>query len=191
MREVSLPQNDDGVEDIPIQEVHPHCRPHRHSARASLHRVALWASLRREIHSESTWPYTRSQGARGAERKRRQLAEAKTRESSKRDFEAYGEQIQNFSIFRYLRRVLTAVDDDWLALVGNFGKAQKSWGRVSRILSWEGADLKVSRILQGGGPGGVSVRGGDMGPHPEDVAGHGQFSTQVREEDHWEESAAT
>ena len=35
-------------------------------------------------------------------------------------------------------------DDDWLAVVGNLGKARKSWGRLYRILSWEGADPKVS-----------------------------------------------
>ena len=35
-------------------------------------------------------------------------------------------------------------DDDWLAVVGNLGKARKSWGRLSRILSLEGADPNVS-----------------------------------------------
>ena len=29
-------------------------------------------------------------------------------------------------------------------MVGNLGKAQKSWGRLSRILIQEGADPKVS-----------------------------------------------
>ena len=33
---------------------------------------------------------------------------------------------------------------DWPAVVGNPGKAQKSWGRLSWILSREGADPKVS-----------------------------------------------
>ena len=46
--------------------------------------------------------------------------------------------------FRYLGQVLTAGDDDWLALVGNLGKARKSSGRLLRILSQEGADPKVS-----------------------------------------------
>ena len=40
--------------------------------------------------------------------------------------------------------MLKAVDDDCLAVVGNLGNARKSWGRLSRILSWEGADPKVS-----------------------------------------------
>ena len=35
-------------------------------------------------------------------------------------------------------------DDDWLVVVGKFGKAIKSWGRLSWILSREGADTKVS-----------------------------------------------
>ena len=62
-------------------------------------------------------------------------------------FEAYGELIENFSIFRYLGRVLTAGDDDWLAVVGNLGKAWKSWGRLSRVMGREGADTKVSGNL--------------------------------------------
>ena len=46
--------------------------------------------------------------------------------------------------FQYLGRVLTAGDDDSLAVVGNLGKTRKSWGRLLRILSQEGADPKVS-----------------------------------------------
>ena len=40
--------------------------------------------------------------------------------------------------------MLTAGDDDWLAVVGNLGKLRKSWGHLSQILSREGADPKVS-----------------------------------------------
>ena len=39
---------------------------------------------------------------------------------------------------------MTAGDDDWLAVVGNLGKARKSWERLSWILIREGADPKVS-----------------------------------------------
>ena len=35
-------------------------------------------------------------------------------------------------------------DNEWLAVVGKLGKAKKSWGRLSRILSREGADSKLS-----------------------------------------------
>ena len=70
---------------------------------------------------------------RGAERKRRRLAETETRESSERALEAYGDPIKNVSAFKYLGRVLTAGDDDWFAVVGNLVKAQRSWGRFSQV----------------------------------------------------------
>ena len=75
-----------------------------------------------------------AQCARGKERKIRRLVEAEKRESSERAFKAYGEPIKNVSDFKYLGRVLTAVDNDCLAVVGNLGKARKSWGRLSRVL---------------------------------------------------------
>ena len=40
--------------------------------------------------------------------------------------------------------MLTATDDDWLAVAGNIRKAQVSWGRLARVLGREGADPKVS-----------------------------------------------
>ena len=41
-------------------------------------------------------------------------------------------------------RVITAGDDNWLVVAGNLQKARKSWGRILRILSREGADPKIS-----------------------------------------------
>ena len=66
------------------------------------------------------------------------------RESSERAFKAYWEPLENFAKFRYLGQVLTAGDDDWIAVVGKLGKAQHSWGWLSRILRLEGSDPKVS-----------------------------------------------
>ena len=39
---------------------------------------------------------------------------------------------------------MTAGDDDWPAVAGNLVKARKIWGRLARILSWEGAEKRVS-----------------------------------------------
>ena len=39
-----------------------------------------------------------------------------------RAFEAYGEPLENVTTFRYLGRVLTAGENDWLEVVGNLGK---------------------------------------------------------------------
>ena len=63
------------------------------------------------------------------------------------EFEAYGAPIESVTEFKYLGRILTATDDNWPAVVGNLGKARRSWGCLSRALSREGADPKVSRAF--------------------------------------------
>ena len=49
--------------------------------------------------------------------------------------------------FKYLGRILTATDKNLLAVVGKLRKARRSWGRLARVLSREGADPKVSRAF--------------------------------------------
>ena len=88
-----------------------------------------------------------AQCAKGAERKRRHLAETETRENSERAFEAYGAPIESVLDFKYLGRILTAIDDDWPAVVGNLRKARLSWGWLARVLSREGADPKMSQTF--------------------------------------------
>ena len=46
--------------------------------------------------------------------------------------------------FKYLGQAMTAVDDDWPAVIGNLQREKNSWGQLSRILIREGVDLKVS-----------------------------------------------
>ena len=46
--------------------------------------------------------------------------------------------------FKYLGRVITALDDNWLAVVGNLRKARKWWAHMSRILGQEGEDSRNS-----------------------------------------------
>ena len=66
----------------------------------------------------------------GADRKRRQLAEAKVRDSTEMTFGVYGQQIQSVPRFKYLGRVLTEGDDDWPAVAGNLANARKIWGEA-------------------------------------------------------------
>ena len=49
--------------------------------------------------------------------------------------------------FRYIRRLLTAIDDDWPAVAGNIKKAGRSWVRLARVFGREGAEPKVSRTF--------------------------------------------
>ena len=61
---------------------------------------------------------------RGEEQKRSRLAEEELRDISEKDFQAYGEPLENVTTFRYLERVMTAGDDDWLVVLGNLQKAR-------------------------------------------------------------------
>ena len=80
----------------------------------------------------------------GAGKKIRRMAEAELRDSTERAFEAYGKPLETVATFKYLGQVMTARDDDWPAVARNLVKARKSWGRLSRISSREGADKRMS-----------------------------------------------
>ena len=84
---------------------------------------------------------------KGAERKRRRMADKETRKNSEQTFKAYREPINCVLELKYLGRILTATDENWPAVVGNLKKARISWGRLSRVLGREGADPKLSRAF--------------------------------------------
>ena len=104
-----------------------------------------------------------AQCTKGAERKRRQLAETETRENSERAFKAYREPMEVMLEFRYLGRLLTATDDDWPAVAGNIKKARRSWGRLARVIGRGGADPKVSRTFYIAGTQEVLLFGSEIG----------------------------
>ena len=90
---------------------------------------------------------TIAQCAKGEERKHRHLVEEDLREITKRSFDAYGQPLETITSFKYLRRVMTAGEDSWPAVVGKLGKDRKSWVQLTRILVWEGADPRVSNMV--------------------------------------------
>ena len=63
--------------------------------------------------------------------------------STERAFEAYGASLENVTAFKYLGQVMTVGYDDWTTVLGNFQGARKNWGRLSQILSQEGADPRM------------------------------------------------
>ena len=81
--------------------------------------LVLWRALNRRHHATYMC-------SKGAERKRRQMAEAELREITERAFGAYGKPIETVANFKYLGQVMTAGDDDWPAVAGNLVKARKS-----------------------------------------------------------------
>ena len=68
-------------------------------------------------------------------------------ESAEWAFQEYGIPLETFTYFKYLGRVLTAGDDNWLAVLGKLKKARKSWARTTRILGREGTNPRVSGIF--------------------------------------------
>ena len=56
------------------------------------------------------------------------------------EFQAYGKLLKEVLEFKYLGRVLTSSDDNWLAVVGNLKNERRRWTWMSRILGREGAD---------------------------------------------------
>ena len=108
--------------------------PHPRCSRCDM--LVLWRSLNGRHKSTET---CRS----GVERKRRRLADIEIQESTEMAFEVYGKQLQTVPSFKCLGRILPAGDDDWTEVVGNLGKARKTWGQLQRILSMEGAGKRL------------------------------------------------
>ena len=57
-----------------------------------------------------------------------------------RAFQAYGEPLETVTYFKYLERLLTAGYEELPVVAGKMRKTRKIWVRMTRILSWEGAD---------------------------------------------------
>ena len=109
--------------------------PHPRCSRCNM--LVPWRDLNGRHHATALCK-------KGAERKRRRMAEAELRDSTEWSFEAYGKPLETVSTFKYLVRVMTAGDENWPAVAGNLVKAQKTWGRMLRIISQEGSDKRVS-----------------------------------------------
>ena len=56
------------------------------------------------------------------------------------EFWAYDRPLETVLLFKYLRRLLTTTNNDWLMVIANLLKVRKSWSCLDRILGKEGAD---------------------------------------------------
>ena len=83
----------------------------------------------------------------GVERNLKQLVEEDLWESLDRAFHAYEEPLEVVTLFKYLGRLLTAVDDDCPVVVDNLRKDRKSWVQMTRVLIRKGRDPKVLGLL--------------------------------------------
>ena len=89
------------------------------------------------------WHVATAKCDKGAERKRWRLVEEEMRESAERAFQPYGRPLAAVTSFKYLGWVLTAADENWTEVIGNFWKEQKIWACLARIMGQEGAIPRV------------------------------------------------
>ena len=88
-----------------------------------------------------------AQCKKGAERKQQSMAAEDDRVVTSRSFSTYGHPLDMVTSFKYLGQVISAADDNWLAVVINLAKAQALWRRLTRIISREEAALRVSKFF--------------------------------------------
>ena len=65
-----------------------------------------------------------AQCKKGVERKQQRLATEEERAATSREFGAYGRTLEMVPSFKYLGRVISAVDDDWLVVIRNLKKSR-------------------------------------------------------------------
>jgi Reverse transcriptase (RNA-dependent DNA polymerase) len=82
--------------------------------------------------------------AAGYARKIRRLQQLANEAGETTTLYVNGTAIENVDSFRYLGRILTATDDDQLAIVHNLQKAKRSWRRIQTILRRQGATPHTS-----------------------------------------------
>ena len=81
---------------------------------------------------------------KGAEQKQRRLASEEEREVTLRSLSVYGLPLNVVTSFKYLERVISMLDDDWMTVIRNILKARTVWWIMSKILSREGVRPRVS-----------------------------------------------
>ena len=90
---------------------------------------------------------TTSHCANGADQKHCRLAVEEMQEITARAFQAYGYPLKSVLQLKYLGQILTAVNENWMAVLDNLRKASTIWEWLSRILGREGENLRVSGML--------------------------------------------
>ena len=75
------------------------------------------------------------------------MAEEDLLEIKEKAFQAYIRPLETVTSIKYLGRVLTVADENWLEVVGNLRNVRKSWACLARILWWEGAIPRLFGML--------------------------------------------
>jgi hypothetical protein len=79
----------------------------------------------------------------GTEQKRKRKMDAERETERNVRFNINGNDVENVSEFKYLGRWLSQDDNDMTAVRANIKKARERWGTFSRVLTREGANVKM------------------------------------------------
>ena len=63
------------------------------------------------------------------------------------DLTTYIQPLTEVSSFKYIGRLLPALECDWPSVVSNHSNARKKWARLLIFLGWESADSRKSGDL--------------------------------------------
>ena len=77
---------------------------------------------------------------KGAERKRRCLADEEARVGDETAITKYGIPLAMVIYFKYLGRLLLEEDKNWPAVLSNLRKARRKWEWMTRVMVREGVD---------------------------------------------------
>ena len=75
------------------------------------------------------------------------MEEEEMHKSMERAFQDCGRTLETVTSFKYLGQVLTAADDNWMEVVGNLRKEQKSWAQLARILGQKDTSPRVLGVF--------------------------------------------
>ena len=70
----------------------------------------------------------------GEERKWIRLAEEEVRAGEEAEIKAYGIPLDPVLSFKYLRRFISAEDDNWPSVVRNIWRERNNWARMTRVM---------------------------------------------------------
>ena len=80
---------------------------------------------------------------RGEEIDKRRLEEVEVQAGTEMAITSYRIPLAPVTSFKYLDRILSVPDGDWIEVVHNLQREFKKWDLLSRVLSREGVDART------------------------------------------------
>lgn len=83
----------------------------------------------------------------GTARRKQHMAAERAAQAMGETFTAYGIELEQVEVFKYLGRLVSYDDNDARAVRHNLRKAMRSWARLSRVLRAENASPRVNGLF--------------------------------------------